>query len=153
MLFQNVVCPISQVKIDSRVSRVTSFINSLLIALYVLTGSPFFIVAAALDFSVRAFGKQKFSPVRLLSITLAKGLHISGKKIVLAPKIFASRVGFLFSAASLTLFVILLPKASLVVAAVLLVFTLMDSLLDFCVGCLMYHYVVLPFYTHRNPRS
>jgi len=34
------------------------------------------------------------------------------------------------------------PAASVIVARILLVFTLLDSVVNFCVGCLAYHYIV-----------
>ncbi len=60
-----------------------------------------------------------------------------------APKLFASRVGFIFAA----LAVIFAPfslVASFVFAGILAVFAFLDGAFSFCVGCLTYHYVVFP---------
>jgi hypothetical protein len=60
-----------------------------------------------------------------------------------APKLFAARVGLLFSIMGFVWFV-LSPIASIVVIAVLTFFAFLESLFDFCVGCVVYTYVILP---------
>lgn len=145
----NVVCPISNVKIDSNVSRLTVFMNSILIALYLLTGAPYFMILVAIDYAIRASWKPKYSPLRWVAVGIARMGGLSEKQVEQDPKLFASRVGFLFAVISVFL-TPLSMKASLIVAGVLLVFTILDSVFDFCVGCLTYHYVVFPFYQRRR---
>jgi hypothetical protein len=69
-----------------------------------------------------------------------------------APKMFAARLGLLFSAGAVLFFALSLP-VSLVFGGILLVFATLDSVFDFCVGCLTYTYVVLPFYKWRGIRE
>jgi hypothetical protein len=145
----NIVCPISNVKIDSNVSRLTVFMNSILIALYLFTGVPYFMILVAIDYAIRAFWKPKYSPIGWGAVGIARMGRLSEKQVEQAPKLFASRVGFLFAASSVILFLTQLPIASLIVAGSLLIFTILDSVFDFCVGCLTYHYVVFPFYQRR----
>jgi hypothetical protein len=141
----NVVCPISHIKIDSNVSRLTVFMNSILIALYLFTGAPYFMLLVAIDYAIRALWKPKYSPLRWVAVRIARMVGLSEKQVNQAPKLFASRVGFLFAVVILFLTPLSI-KASLIVAGVLLVFTVLDSVFNFCVGCLTYHYVVFPFY-------
>jgi hypothetical protein len=145
---ENVVCPISNVKIDSNVSRITVLINALLIALYLYTGGLYFMVLVAIDYGIRALPKPKYSPIRWIAVGIARIVRITKKTVDQAPKLFASRVGFLFAVTVLILNPLSI-QASLIVAGVLLVFTILDSVLNFCVGCLTYHYVVFPLY-HRQ---
>jgi len=147
----DIICPVSFVKIDNHVSRLTVFTNAVLIALYLFTGAPYFMLVVAIDYGIRAIWKPRYSPLRWIAARIVNLGGFSEKLIDQAPKLFASRVGFLFAAIS----VLLIPvsiTASLIVAGVLLIFTILDSVFDFCVGCLTYYHVVLPFYKYRGIR-
>jgi len=148
-LLDNIICPISAVKVDSNISRLTVFLNAVCIALYLVTGSAYFILLVAVDYAIRAFWKAQYSPLRGIAAGIAKWGRFPQKLIHQAPKLFASRVGFFFAAAGVVLYP-LAASASSIVAGVLLVFTFLDSVCNFCVGCLTYHYIVLPFYQHRQ---
>jgi len=61
------------------------------------------------------------------------------------PKIFAWRIGFLMAVVSLGLLFVS-PQASVIVAVALAGFNILDGVLNFCVGCVLYSYVVLPMF-------
>lgn len=147
--FSNVVCPISNVKINSYVSRLTVFMNAILIGLFLLTGNPLFMWIVALDYGIRAIGNPRFSPLRWGAAQLIKIVRLPEKLTDQAPKLFASRVGFLFAACSV-LFFLMSSMTGAIVAGILLVFTILDSVFDFCVGCLTYQYIVLPLFQARG---
>lgn len=145
MTFQNLVCPISPLRVNENVVRLTASGIALLVALYLYTGSLYLILALLLDFSLRAFTTLKYSPLSWLATQIAQRLALPEVKIDKAPKIFAARVGFLFSVAILLLFFIH-PLSSLVVSVVLLGFALLEAVFNICAGCLVYSYVVFPFF-------
>lgn len=147
----NVICPISDTKIDNTVSRLTVFQCAVLLALYLWTGIPYLVLLVALDYGIRTTGNGTYSPLRWVALRLASAANLPNKPTDQAPKIFASRVGFLFAATSALLFPFA-ATASTIVAGILLIFTILDSVFDFCVGCLTYSYVVLPFYKWRGIR-
>jgi len=147
----NVICPISNIKVDNNVSRLTVFFNAVLLALFVTTHIPYFVILAAFDYSVRVAGYPQYSPMRWIAAKIASGLKWSIALKDQAPKAFAARLGLLFSAGS-ALFLFSSLPVSLILAGILLVFTTLDSVFDFCVGCLTYTYVVLPFYQWRGVR-
>lgn len=147
----NAICPISSVKIDNNVGRLTVFQCAILLALYLWTGSPYLIFLVALDYGIRMTGNVTYSPLRWIAVKLAKATGLPTQFTDQAPKLFASRVGFLFAASSALLFPVS-ASASALVAGILLLFTVLDSVFDFCVGCLTYSYVVLPFYKWRGIR-
>jgi len=64
---KNIVCPISTEKIDSNVSRLTVFLNVILIALFLVTLNPIFIIVVTLDYFIRAALEAKYSPLWLLT--------------------------------------------------------------------------------------
>ena len=63
-----------------------------------------------------------------------------------APKLFAVRVGLLTSLIVFIYHLMGLQTVSIIFAVVLLT---MDSVLNICVGCLIYHYLVVPFYKRK----
>lgn len=150
--FDDVICPISHIKIDSHVSRLTVFMNAILLALYVLTGLPYLVVIVAIDYGIRATWKPAYSPLRWVAVKIISATGIPEKRIDQAPKLFASRVGFLFALTS-TLLLPVTAMASLAVGSILLVFTILDSVFDLCVGCITYAYIVLPFYQYMGVRE
>jgi hypothetical protein len=148
----DVICPISNVKVDNNVSRLTVFFNAILLALFLTTHIPYFVILCAVDYAIRVAGQAQYSPMRWLAANIAGMLKWPAKMTDQAPKMFAARLGLLFSAGSALFFVVSLP-VSLIVGSILLVFATLDSVFDFCVGCLTYSYVVLPFYKGRGIRQ
>lgn len=148
----DVICPISNVKIDNNVSRLTVFFNAVCLGVFVLTQIPWFVALVALDYGLRVMGLAQFSPMRWLAVTIAGALKLPATMKDQAPKMFAARLGFLFSAGSALFFAVSLP-VSLVLGSILLVFATLDSVFDFCVGCLTYTYLVLPIYKWRGIRE
>lgn len=147
---ENVVCPISNKKIDGNINRLAVFINVWILAAYFITGSPYFIAFIVFDFTIKAFDKAQFSPLNWIVAKIANIIKLPIKLIDQAPKLFAVRVGLLTVFTSLIFYLIGLQTASYIVAGVLLIFSILDSVFDICVGCLMYHYIVFPFYKRKK---
>lgn len=143
---KQLVCPVSNEKIDEHVTR----LNALLVILMVIAGflfnSVIFPVFLAADFFIRGFTRIKFSPLSYLSNLMANALQLDKKTIDKAPKIFAARIGFAFSLAISILFLLNLSTAALITGGVLVFFASLEMALAFCMGCIMYTYLVLPFY-------
>lgn len=98
---KQIVCPISNEKIDERATR----LNALLVILIVIAGflfdSVIFPVFLTADFFIRAFTRLRFSPLSYLSTQMAFALQLDKKVIDKAPKVFAARLGFIMSVAIL----------------------------------------------------
>jgi hypothetical protein len=139
----SLICPISAEKINKNVVRINGLLVVLSVLLYVLTGSLWIMVILFADFLIRGFTSIKSSPYSYVAKKLNQILDLKPFMIDKAPKLFASRVGFLFATASIGLYFIN-PLASLAVASVLMFFAFLEAAFDFCVGCLVYTYVVLP---------
>ena len=148
-LLDNIVCPISFKKIDGNINRLAVFIIVWLLVGYFFTGSPYFVVFIVFDFIIKAFDKGKYSFTNWIASKIAKIIKLPTKLIDQAPKLFAVRVGLLTASVSLLFYLIGMPTASFIAAGVLLTFTILDSVFNFCVGCIMYHYLVFPFYKRK----
>ena len=140
---KTLICPISTQRINRHVVRLTGLMMATMIALYLLTGNITFIMVIVLDYFIRAFTNLPDSPFSWVAAQIADSFDWSPKQIDKAPKIFAARVGWLFAAATAVLYFIY-PPASPIVGTTLMAFALLESVLDFCVGCVVYTYIVLP---------
>jgi len=150
MRAREIVCPISIEKIDSNVSRLTVFLNVLFMALFLLSQIPYFIIVVCIDYFIRAFMKVEYSPMRIIALTISNTFGLRNKPINLAQKIFASRLGFLCALAATILFYAGATTGAFVITGMLLVLSFMDSVLNYCVGCIIYNVFVYPFYKNKN---
>ncbi len=139
------ICPVSTQRINRNVVRITGFMMATMIALYAITGSIYFIIAITIDFFIRAFTSLKYSPFSWLAGQIVRVFKLKEMQIDKAPKIFASRVGFLFALATVILYYFH-PTSSLIVGLTLMGFALLESAFNFCVGCVVYTYIVLPIF-------
>lgn len=139
------ICPVSTQRINRNVVRITGFMMATMIALYAIIGSIYFIIAITIDYFIRAFTSLKYSPFSWLAYQITRLFKLKEIQIDKAPKIFASRVGFLFALATVILYYFH-PTSSLIVGLTLMGFALLESVFDFCVGCVVYTYVVLPIF-------
>lgn len=139
----SLICPISVEKINKNVVRINGALVVLSVLLYILIGSIWIMVFLLVDFIIRGFTSIKGSPY---SFVAKKLNHMIGLKPIMidkAPKLFASRVGAVFALTSVSLYLIS-PTSSMVVASVLMFFAFLEAVFDFCVGCVVYTYIVLP---------
>ncbi len=142
--FRNVVCPVSDRRIDLNASRLTVLICTALLVVFILTGNMVAVGVVAADYFIRAIGQGRFSPIRWISAKVLGALNVAPKMADEAPKLFASRIGFTFAALALVT-APFAPTVSLTLAGVLALFAFLDGALNFCVGCLTYHYIVFPW--------
>ena len=140
-----IICPVSPLRVNGNAVRVTAFMIATMIMLYAYTDSIYFILAIVIDFFIRAFTSLKYSPFSWLAYQLVELLQLPNKPIDKAPKMFAARVGFLFTLAITALSFVHFPT-SIVVGFILMGFALLEAVFNFCVGCLVYSYIVLPLF-------
>lgn len=145
-MFRDLICPISTERIDSNVSRLTILISSILVIVFIFTSQPIPLYIAALDYGIRAFGNSDFSPLRLIAKGIAGALSWNTKMIDKAPKVFASRLGFLCLLASTILINLDFELAAISISAMATSLFLLDAVGNYCVGCLIYHHLVYPFF-------
>lgn len=143
---KQIVCPISNERISEQVTRLNAFFSVLLVVAGFVFNSLLFFLLLAADFYIRAFTKSRFSPISFISHSMVNALNLNKKNIDKAPKIFAARLGFLMTSTILVLYFFQLNTAAIVVGAILVFFASLEFALAICVGCIIYTYLVLPFY-------
>ena len=143
---KNLVCPISDRRVNEHVTRINALLTIVVVVLAFVLNSALLFAFLMADFFIRAFTELKFSPIGFTSHFVSNALSLSVKLIDKAPKVFAARLGFLMTSVIAFLFVFNFPTASMVVAAMLIIFAGLELVFAFCVGCMIYTYLVLPFY-------
>jgi len=143
---KNLVCPISDQRVNEQVTRFNALFAIGIILLAFIMNSAVLLVFLMADFFIRAFTEIKFSPLNFASHYLSNTLSLPVKLIDKAPKIFAARLGFLMTAVISGLFIFDLKLASIVISGMLIFFASLEFLFAICVGCMIYTYLILPFY-------
>lgn len=146
---KNIVCPISDKKVKRSVVRITGFLTALTIVLYFITGSPIIPAFLVVDFYIRAYTNYPYSVLSIIAKSISQLVDKNPIIIDRAPKVFAARVGLLFSLAILA-FAFIHPTTSIVIATILMGFALLESLFNVCMGCIVYHHLVFPLYQSRH---
>jgi hypothetical protein len=143
---KQLVCPISNERVDEQVTRINALIGIILIAVGLAFNSIIFLVFLTVDFYIRAFSNARYSPINFISHQMANVLNLNKKEIDKAPKIFAARIGLLMTLSITVLMAIQFNTAAFVIAGMLVFFASLEFALAICMGCIIYTYLVLPFY-------
>jgi hypothetical protein len=141
--FKQMVCPVSNERVDENRVRTTALGVVVTMGFFLMTGLWIFPALLTLDFFLRAF-TSKPSPLGILGQQMVRIIRPQPVWIDKAPKIFAARIGFLFSVLTLTGSLLGLPLFSYITAATLVLFAFLECGLNFCMGCWVYTYVVYP---------
>jgi hypothetical protein len=139
------ICPVSVEKINNNVARITGFMMASMIGAFFATDNIVFMAIIALDYLVRSVPGVKFSPFSGLAHLIVTSLGLNKRQIGKGQKIFAARIGLVFSLTSTILFYFD-PIASIIVAGILMFFALLESLFDICAGCILYSFIIYPLF-------
>jgi hypothetical protein len=141
----NLTCPISGKRRDENVARIVAALVLLIaIAIRGLVAWPHTGLAAAVtlalaaDFAIRGLWSPKFSPLALAGRAFISGFGIHPKHTDAAPKIFAARIGLLFTLTTAALILAGLGTAAQIVLIILSLCALFEAAFAYCVGCQMY---------------
>lgn len=142
----NILCPISNEKIDEKVVRSIALLTFLVALSFVAMPNFIAVIFLAFDFYSRSFGLQKMSLLFYSGSGIRHIMPFRSKIIDKAQKIFAARVGFLFSAITFILLIGNMVIASQIIMGILLIFSFLEWAVGFCMGCYVYTYFVLPHF-------
>ncbi len=141
----NFSCPISGEQRDNTTVRVVAGFVFAIAGLALLTAWLFSVRIAAvitgslaLDFIIRAFARPRYSPLAALSRGIASGFNLPRKMVDSAPKVFAARIGVIFTVTATVLYAGNLLYGGSAVLVILLLCAALESLFSFCLGCRMY---------------
>ncbi len=149
-IIENVVCPVSNVKIDANLGRFSVFFNVVLMLSWIATRNPIFLGIVILDYAIRSIDKIEYSPTKILAKFLNRFIKIPPKITDIAPKIFSYRLGLFASTMALIFHITGLSFPSLMASSVLVSLMALDSFFGICVGCYIYSFLVLPYYKQKS---
>jgi len=138
-------CPISGEQRDNNTVRfVAGFVLLISVVALLISILASTLIASiitgllAIDFIIRGFIKPKYSPIATLARGVVSVLKIPKKMVDSAPKIFAARIGVIFSVVTTILFAFNFLLAGSIVLGILIICAALESILSFCLGCWMY---------------
>ena len=131
-------CPFSAETINEKIVRLTAGLTMLLMLAGLFSTLDWIALLLCIDFFIRGFTKQPFSPLRRAAKELAVLLRLQPKRINAGPKIFAARIGFFVTALIALLAFTELHTAARVLAGVLILLAGLEAFLGLCVGCHIY---------------
>ena len=135
------ICPISNQKINETVARLNGLFTVLLLISFVITTNAFIVGFLLIDFLLRATNNSKFSPLAIISKSIAKQLALKQKMINAGPKIFAARIGVVFSVLILATSLLGFETASLSLTGIFGLCAFLEAAFGFCVACEIYPFV------------
>jgi hypothetical protein len=133
-------CPVDFVTVNENKVRLIAlqvFIVSIAIFIF---QHWLLIILLTVDFFLRSFDLNKFSPLAAISAGIIRLFSIGVKPINQGPKRFAARIGLIFSIAILLSYYADYPTVVASLAAVLIMFSFLESFFSFCAGCHVYTY-------------
>jgi len=131
-------CPVSFKQVDENAARINALLAAFSVVLFLATSFKFIIVFLAIDFFIRGFIDPLYSFYSALSKSLLRVLNIRPKLIEGSPKIFAAKMGFVFSLLIFLFSIMDYQIASRIIGIALIFFAILEGVFRFCVGCKIY---------------
>ncbi len=133
-------CKLPKGQVNKKVARLNALVTLILSLIFIFTSMSWVVYIMIADFLIKGFVSSKYSPISKINMIILKIFKIKPEPIFAPPKIFASKIGFLFLLAVGILFFLNLSVASVAVIAVLAFFAFLEATFEICVGCWMHSY-------------
>jgi hypothetical protein len=143
------LCPVSDKMINERVPRINGALTVILLITSGLTQSIVPVIFLAIDFFLRATEYSKYSLIGISSRSIIRYFRFHENIINAGPKIFAARIGFIFSTLTVVSFALNAALPAIVLAGVLGLFSFLESAFGICVACEIYPYVYSFLYRQK----
>ncbi len=137
----NKVCPVSYQQVNERVAQLNAVLVILTMLVFVFTPFKLIIVIMAFDFVLRGFVNPAYSLFTAISKSVLRVLKIKPLMVNADPKVFAAKIGFLFSSSIALTFYLGFLQLSLVLGSILVLFAALEAVFRFCLACKIYPYV------------
>ncbi len=134
-------CPISFKQVDENAARINAILSAVSVLLFLVTSYKFIIVFLAIDFFIRGFIDPLYSFYSALSKSFLRMLNVKPKLIEGNPKIFAAKMGFVFSTLIFLFSFFDFQIGIQIVGFALIFFALLEGVFGYCVGCKIYSFI------------
>lgn len=148
-----VVCPIVNAKINENVARANAFFTVLFIITYLISNSYLILIFLIIDFALRTFQLNNYSLFCVGSKKLNSLFKIKPILINAGPKIFAAKVGLVFSFFIFAATLFEFQTVSIILASIFGLCAFLEAAFGFCVACQIYPLIYRfnsQFGTQRN---
>lgn len=135
------ICPICVTRIDENVARFNGLWSVVILLVSYFTATIFPIIFLVIDFGLRSARMVDYSPLAILSKWVIRRFGITPRYINAGPKLFAARIGFLFTLAVFVLLLIDNTGLAFYIGAVLGLFASLEAAFSFCVACQIYPFL------------
>ncbi len=140
---QNIICPVSSDRVLEAQPRVSALLVIALLGLFLFTQLWIVPLFLAFDFYIRGYTKGRYSIVGRLSNIITLRYFNNSTLIDKAPKIFAARLGMVFSIVIFILSIVGLQTVAFFFSFVLILFAGIECFLNFCIGCYIYSLLIV----------
>ena len=137
----NQACPVSFKQVDENTARLNAVFSALSVVLFFVTSFKIIIAFLAIDFFIRGFIDPLYSFYSATSKSLLRIINKKPKLIDGSPKIFAAKMGFVFSTSILVFAFLGYPVLAKVIGILLIFFAVLEGVLGFCIGCKIYPFI------------
>lgn len=137
-------CPINNKKVYESVVKINAIFTVLLALIFLFTQNIIPIVFLGIDFILRTSSKSSISDwslIKMASQFIAFHLKLESRLIDKGPKVFAARIGIVFTAIIVISILANAPALAIIFASVLALFAFLEAAFGFCVACVIYPYV------------
>jgi len=138
-------CPVSDKRINEKVARSNAAFTVVILAIFALTQNILPVIFLVIDFLLRSADNSRYSLISISSKGIVKYLALDEYMINAGPKLFAARIGFLFSLLIVIAFLSGATAPAFILAGILGVFSFLESVFGICVACEIYPYVIRIF--------
>jgi len=143
------ICPVSDKKVNERVARINGIFTALLLIIAVSLHSVIPVVFLTIDFFLRASQYSDYSLIAIASKSIVRNLGLNENIINAGPKIFAARIGFIFSFLIIISFLLNSGLLIAILSSTLLLFSALEGFFGYCVACEIYPYVYHLLYKEK----
>jgi hypothetical protein len=126
---------------DEHVIRIVAYFTAWIASAGLIANAPYPFLFLAVDFTVRAFGAQRFSLLKLLAEQTAFLFRVPVRPVYAASKRFAASLGLLFSLSVAGFEFAGWQLTANTVGGILIACALLESLFGICIGCYVYSFL------------
>ncbi len=149
----NAFCPISTSRIDENVARSNAALTVLFLIIYFISGSILPVSILLIDFTLRGLELSKYSPFAIFSKFIVSIFKQEKQLVNAGPKLFAARIGILFSTSIVISELIGTTDFSFLLAFVFSICALLEFAFGFCVACKIYPYFYKLIYRDQSDKN
>lgn len=131
-------CPVNFRKINENQIRIQALLITLVVVVFIGTKWSLLSFLLLYDFTVRLFISSKLSPITYIAAGVLKFFAIKKLLIDSGPKLFASKIGFLFALIIAVSVVFGLSDVATIFAIILAVCAGLEAFFNYCIGCKFY---------------